>query len=192
MPRGPRLAFAGAVYHVVARGNNREDVFRDDVDRSLYLDLLARAKDSMGVRLLAYVLMSNHVHLVLQTLSPNIAGTIHRIHGRYAVRFNRRHGRSGHLFGSRYDSTPVQEDRHLLEVTRYVHLNPVRAGLVRHPLDYPWSSYREYVEPDARTRLVDPASVLEVLAHDLTKSRAAYREFVLTELAPVPGTANEA
>ncbi len=183
MPRRLRPIAAGAVYHVMARGNNAEDVFRDALDRKLYLDLLAGAGKLLSVRILAYTLMSNHIHLVVQTTKPNIPEFIHRIHGRYAIRFNRRHGRKGHLYCERYRSSLVQRDSYLLELTRYIHLNPVRAGLVQQPDEYPWSSYLQYVRPDRNGGLADPAPVLDLLALDAAKGRAAYRDFVLVGLS---------
>lgn len=179
MPRSPRILVADGTYHVTARGNNGEAIFRDDLDRSLYLQLLAKAVSVTMVRVLAHVLMTNHVHLVLQTAAPNLSDAIHRVNSAYAVRFNRRHVRTGHLFGSRYHGTLVVDDTQLLEATRYVHLNPVRAGVTRRPEDYPWSSYASYVRPRSEEGLVDPRPVLELLANNPRQARAAYEKFVL-------------
>lgn len=178
MPRSPRLLVPGT-YHVTARGNNSEEIFLDDLDRSQYLELLTKAIGLMAARMFAYVLMDNHVHLVMQTTAWNLDGCIHRVHRPYAAYFNRRYGRTGHLFGGRYRSKPVVDDAHLLESTRYTHLNPVRAGIVRLPEDHSWSSYRRYVEPAVRDALVDPEPVLTLLAKDPDRSMAAYKEFVL-------------
>lgn len=167
---------------MTARGNNGEDIFRDDLDRSLYLQLLVKAASVTIVRILAYVLMANHIHLVVQTTAPNLHETIHRVNRPYAVRFNRRYGRSGHLFGSRYHSALVLNDIYLLEVTRYIHLNPVRASAAKRPEEYLWSSYRNYMQPGSEDGLVDVRPVLELLACDRPRACAAYEKFVVAAM----------
>ena len=189
LPRPPRLLFASGTYHVTARGNNGDDIFRDDNDRATYLQLLAKAASETAVRILAYALMSNHLHLVVHTPAPNLHVLIHRAHRPYAAGFNRAYGRSGHLFGSRYHSKTVLDDSQLLETTRYIHLNPVVAGLVRRPEDFPWSSYRSYITPHHDYQLVDPGPVLDLLARVRGSACAAYEAFVLSALT-VPGTVN--
>jgi putative transposase len=176
MSRPPRPVFSGATYHITARGNNGDAIFADDVDRYAYLILLAKALRTMSVRLFAYALMSNHVHLALQTMQPNVPETIRWLHTCYAKQFNLRHGRSNHLFGDRFHSKVVSDDLYLLGVTQYLHLNPVQAGLVAHPADYHWTSYRSYVTPDPS--LVDVRPVLEIFSHDLNRSRRAYARFI--------------
>lgn len=185
MPRPPRPAFAGATYHVTARGNNGEFIYSDDYDRYAYLALLTKAVRTMSVRVFAYVLMTNHMHLVLQTQAANISGTIHRLHGPYAYAYNRRHGRRGHLFERRFGSEVVEDDAYLLEVTRYIHLNPVRAGLAVAPEGYPWSSFRYYVDSGSEQTLVDVRPVLGLFGLDLLKSSAAYVRFTRNGVVPV-------
>jgi len=116
MPRPPRDNIAGAVYHITARGNNFESIFSDDADRYVYLQILATTLRRFSIRLYAYVLMTNHVHLLLETLQPNISVTIHQLHGTYAKYVNRRHGRWGHLFGQRFFSKIITDDDHLLSL----------------------------------------------------------------------------
>ena len=142
MPRPPRLEFPGAVYHVTARGNERRAIFRDDRDRETYLDGLAHYRSKFAFRLLAYCLMTNHVHLAIRTGAAPLSRIMAGIQSRYAQRFNRRHARVGHLFQGRYKSSLVQEDRYLVAVIRYIHRNPVRAGLTRSASQYEWSSDR--------------------------------------------------
>ena len=168
---------ADGIYHVTARGNDGVGIFGDDVDRVAYLELLAEAKRILTFGIFAYVLMSNHVHIVLQTPQPNIAEIMHRVHRTYAFRFNRRYKRTGHLFGGRYRSRLVFEDTDLLGVTRYVHRNPVRAGLTLNAGDYHWSSYREYVDPVGND-LVDPTPVLSIISNDASRSRVVYADLV--------------
>lgn len=176
MSRPPRPVFSGATYHITARGNNGEKIFTDDADRSAYLALLARALRTMAVRLFAYALMSNHVHLAVQTTQPNIPATVRWLHTCYAKHFNRRHGRINHLFGERFHSKVIHDDLYLLGITLYLHLNPVQAGLVSHPADYPWTSYRSYVIHGPS--LVDVRPVLEIFSQDLGRSRMAYARFI--------------
>lgn len=182
VPRDPRIIVAGGIYHVFARGNNRQNIFVDTVDRSIYLRALTASFRLLKVRLLAYVLMSNHVHLVLQITEPNMDEAMYRLHSLYAHRFNRRHGRIGHTFNNRYKSRIIVDDAYLLEATCYVHLNPVDARLVAHPRDYLWSSYRQYVEPPRRNQLIDPNPVLSLLTNDHVRSREVYEQFVMTEM----------
>jgi REP element-mobilizing transposase RayT len=176
MSRPLRLVFSGATYHITARGNNGATIFADDADRYAYLVLLARALRIMAVRLFGYALMSNHVHLALQTTQPNIPATIRWLHTCYAKQFNRRHARMNHLFGDRFHSKVIYDDLYLLEVTSYLHLNPVQAGLVAHPADYPWTSYQWYVTPGPS--IVDVRPVLEIFSQDPRRSRNAYARFI--------------
>lgn len=184
MVRPPRLAFAEATYHITARGNNGSDIFTDDYDRYAYLALLARCARAQMVRLFAYALMTTHVHLVLQTTAPNISQAIHVLHSPYANAFNRRHGLRGHLFEGRFRSKLVGDDAYLLEATRYTHLNPVRAGAVKNPKDFIWTSYRAYITPysQARQTVADIWPVLELFSADPKVSRPAYERFVLEGL----------
>jgi len=180
MGRAPRPGIAGATYHITARGNAGADIFSDDYDRYAYLALLARAVRLMEVRVFAYSLMTNHVHLVLQTTAPNVSTAVQRLHGPYAYAYNRRYGRRGHLFEGRFRSKLIEEDSYLLEATRYTHLNPVRGGLVDLPENYPWSSFRFYLAADARApqTIVDVWPVLKLFNEDPVASRAAYERFV--------------
>ncbi len=177
MPRLPRLQFEDAVYHVTGRCVHETSLFRDDDDRHRYLELLEQVGERAGIRTLAYALMTTHMHLVIQTPRANVSVAMQWLHGRYAARFNGRPDRRGHLFGGRFYSTIVDTDSYLLEVTRYVHLNPVRAGLVSYPEDYPWSSYRKYLGHDVETP-VDPAVVLDIIAPAGSDRFQEYRRFV--------------
>lgn len=186
MPRPYRVAFAGATYHISARGNNGEPIFTDAIDRRKYLELLPALVHTMTVRILAYVLMTNHVHLVLQTARPNISEVMQRLHGVYAAYFNRRHGRRGHLFGGRFWNTVIDRDEYLLESTRYVHMNPVRAGLASRPDEYEWSSCRDYLSPKSGSPMVDPMLVIGLLSSNPGKARAAYAAFLRDSMTSWP------
>jgi putative transposase len=160
MPRKPRQEVDGGVYHVFARGNNRRDIYADDVDRRLYLDLLARVTRHHSWRCLAYCLMPNHLHLLLETRGPNLGTGMHRLHSSYAQVFNRRHGLSGHLFQGRYGSAHITRDEHLWTAAAYIALNPVTAGLCHAPEEWPWSSHRSMIDFRRRPGWLDAARLL--------------------------------
>lgn len=141
MARPIRLQYPGAFYHVTDRGDRKEAIFNSDADRISFLQLLNTTSTTHGWHLLAYCLMDNHYHLMLETDRPNLAAGMARLNGGYTQRFNRAYDRVGHVFQGRYKSQVVSSDRHLLEACRYVVLNPLRAGLVNDPADWQWSSY---------------------------------------------------
>ena len=132
MARRARIEFSGAIYHVLDRGDRREAIFRTEEDRKLFLDTLGEACRRTGWRVHAYVLMSNHYHLLLETPQPNLISGMHWFQSTYTVRFNRRHRLSGHLFQGRYKAVIVdpEEGSYFVTLSDYIHLNPVRAGLV--------------------------------------------------------------
>jgi putative transposase len=180
MSRPPRLEFSGAVYHVIARGNEQRDVFRDDLDRELYLCRLARYQTQFRFRLYAYCLMTNHVHLALETGPVPLSRIVLGLHGSYAQAFNQRHGRVGHLFQGRYKALLVQKTAYLLALVRYIHENPVKAGLVRQAAAYRWSSDRFYRGTSAPDWL-DPRGLLELLGADPARAARRYRSFMASQ-----------
>ncbi|MFN0317886.1 MAG: transposase [Burkholderiales bacterium] len=141
MARPLRLEFPGACYHLTARGDRQEPIFEDDTDRLVFLDLLAKEVLQQGWILYGFCLMGNHYHLLLETPQPNLVRGMRRLNGVYTQAFNRRHGRVGHVLQGRYKSIVVEKDTHLLELCRYVVLNPVRAGMVPSVAQWHWSSY---------------------------------------------------
>jgi REP element-mobilizing transposase RayT len=151
-----RIVFAGASYHLITRGNARQSIYADDLDRECHLQLLARTVDRYGWRCHAYCLLGNHYHLVVETPRPNLPVAMRQLNGLYARHFNDRYDRCGHVFQSRYRSILIENDEHLLNVCRYVVLNPVRAGISVSPADYRWSSYR------ATAGLANPPDFLTV------------------------------
>ena len=177
MPRPPRLEFSGAVYHVIARGNEQRDVFRSDSDRELYLRRLAHYRDRFRFHLYAYCLMSNHVHLALETGPVHLSRIVLALHGSYAQAFNQRHGRVGHLFQGRYKAFLVQKTSYLLALLRYIHQNPVKAGLVIEPQHYRWSSDRFYRGTPAPDWL-DARGLLQLLGADPGRAARRYRAFM--------------
>jgi REP element-mobilizing transposase RayT len=177
MARPVRIEYPGAVYHVVCRGNNRQAVFRDDHDRKRYLEKLSLYCEEKDVELLCYSLLTNHVHLVLETPQGNLSKMMQAFQTSYTVYFNKRHGRSGHVFEQRYKAFLVDRDNYLLEVSRYVHLNPVAARLVERPAQYRWSSYASYIQGKGIPGL-KYQKVLEYFAGGKRKQVEQYREFV--------------
>ena len=142
MARPLRIEFAGALYHVTSRGDRREDIYLDDADRVMFLEVLAEVCDRFRWVCHAYCLMSNHYHLLIETRDSTLAKGMRQLNGVFTQRSNRRHHRVGHVFQGRYKAILVQKETYLLELARYVVLNPVRAGMVRTARDWPWSSYR--------------------------------------------------
>jgi REP element-mobilizing transposase RayT len=151
MPRHLRVQYPGALYHLMARGNGRQDIVRDDDDRRRLRDYLGRAAVRCSWRVYAFVVLSNHFHVVLKTPEPNLARGMQAFLSSYANAWARRHRFAGHVFQGRYRTELVEDETYLWTVTRYVHLNPVRARLVEHPASWPWSSYPGYA--DRRRRL---------------------------------------
>jgi REP element-mobilizing transposase RayT len=142
VPRRPRQESEPGVHHVYARGNGQQPIYRDDIDRETYLRMLGRVVVRHRWQCLAYCLMGNHVHLLLETREPNLGRGMGRLHSDYAQRFNRRHGRSGHLFQGRYGAVRVQDDIQLWTVVRYIARNPVQAGMCERAEEWAWSSHR--------------------------------------------------
>lgn len=142
MVRPLRLEFPGAIWHVTARGNARENIFLTDGDRMAFLSILDRVVTMFRWQVHAWVLMGNHFHLVVETPDPTLSRGMRQLNGIYTQRFNARHERVGHLFQGRFKALLVERQVHLLELSRYVVLNPVRAALVAHASEWPWSSYR--------------------------------------------------
>src|SRR5207247_381934 len=142
MARPLRLSYPGALYHVTARGNARQAIYTDDADRQMFLLVLEDVETRYHWLCHAYCLMDNHYHLLLETPQGNLSAGMRQVNGVYTQRFNRRHGRVGHIFQGRFKAILVERESYLLELCRYLVLNPVRAGIVRQPERYRWSSYR--------------------------------------------------
>lgn len=145
MARPLRIAFPGALYHLISRGNNRERVFLSDDDCTVFFDVLGRVVDRFGWRCHSYCALGNHYHLLVETPSPNVSNGMRQLNGVYAQTFNRTHGRIGHVFQARFHSVLVEGDPYLREVVRYIARNPVKAKLCEHPEDWRWSSFRAFV-----------------------------------------------
>jgi putative transposase len=182
MARSLRIEFPGALYHVTSRGNEQRPIFRDDVDSTMFLTFLGQAVQRFGWSLTAWVLMTNHYHLVVQIPEANLSRGMHWLNGTYAAWFNRRHQRSGHLFQGRFHSFLIERETYLREVLRYVVLNPVRAKLVARPEDYRWSSYRSTAGLEAANIWLDVHSALGMFDDDPTVAQRQYQQFVLAKI----------
>ena len=187
MARPLRIEFAGAIYHVMSRGNARQDIVLDDADREKRLDWLRRTVETYGWRLHAFALMTTHDHLFLETPEPNLSAGMQYPGGSYTSYFNRRHRRCGHLFQGRFKGHLIEEDGYFLEVSRYIHLNPVRAKAVARPEQYPWSSYRGYQRASRTVTWVTYDRVLGQFDTSSRLARRAYTRFVRAGIeAPPP------
>jgi putative transposase len=183
MARPLRIEYPGAVYHVTSRGNARQAIFRDDRDRQRLLDVLAAVVGRAKWRCHAYCLMENHYHLLLETPEGNLSRGMRQLNGIYTQAFNRRHGTVGHVFQGRFKAILVARESHLLELCRYVVLNPVRAGVVRAAGQYPWSSYRATVGRVRRPACLTVEWVLGQCGKRQGEAQRRYRDFVREGLA---------
>jgi putative transposase len=180
MPRGPRLDAPGVLHHVMVRGIERSAIFVDDIDRGDFIARLERLCADGGAVVYAWCLMDNHVHLAIRTGARPLATTMRRLLTGYAVSFNRRHGRAGHLFQNRYKSIVIDEERYLLALVRYIHRNPVRAGLVESVdalAEHPWSGHAALVGATARG-FQEVDAVLSRFGARVGVARRALRDFM--------------
>jgi len=185
MPRKPRIEYAGAIYHIMSRGNRGEEIFKDDSDRETFLETLGQACNRTGWIIHAYTLIPNHFHILLETPEPNLVLGMRWFQSTYAQRYNRRHRESGHLFQGRYKSLLIDpESGYYFEVvSSYIHLNPARARLFDlnkgKLADYVWSSYRCYVRPSKRPEWLSVNTVFRFFnVEDDRKGRARYRNYM--------------
>ncbi len=182
MSRPLRIGYSGALYHLTLRGNARGEIFLDDTDREVFLDVLAFVVERFGWRIHAYCLMGNHYHLLAETPQPNLSRGMRWLNGVYTQRFNRRHERVGHVFQGRFKAILVERDSYLLELARYIVLNPVRAGLVSAPNRWRWSSYRATAGEQLAPRWLSVNWILEQFGASEALARDRYRQFVATGL----------
>jgi REP element-mobilizing transposase RayT len=178
MARPLRLEFSGAVYHITARGNAGEPIYADDRDRQHFVDLFAKEIAQQRWLCYAWCLMDNHYHLLFETPEPNLIAGMRRLTQVYTQSFNRRHRRTGHVLQGRYKSIMVEKQSHLLELCRYVVLNPVRANIVKTAEQWPWSSYHATVGISPAPAWLQVSWVLSNFAADHNAARAAYHRFV--------------
>ena len=178
MARPLRIQYPGAWYHVTSRGNERKAIFRSKKDRERFLSYLESAHNRYGAIVHVYCLMKNHYHILLETPRSNLSQILHHINGAYTSYFNAKSERSGHLFQGRYKAILVEKDAYCQELSRYIHLNPVRAGLVESSSEFPWSSYPYYIGLKKRPAWLNTYDVLGYFDKDESLARKHYRGFV--------------
>lgn len=192
MARPLRIQYEGAVYHVTCRGNERREIFKDDTDRTRFLQILLQSLANYSVKLYSYVLMSNHFHLLIETPKGNLGEFMRHFNITYTGYFNRRHDRSGHLYQGRYKSILVDKDTYLSVLSRYIHLNPVKlksmektpnAEKYRYLMQYRWSSLPGFIQRRKKEWYIDYSLVLAEYGGDTDRARREYRKRIVAELA---------
>lgn len=181
MARKPRIHYDGAIYHVIARGNNRQVIFPTSDDKEKYLELIARYKQKYNCDILAYTLMNNHLHLLIRINLTPLSKVMQAVQQCYTQYFNRKYNHVGHVFQQRYKAFLCKNDQYLAALVVYIHENPVRAGLLG-GIDYPWSSHKEYV--NGNCQMVDVSFILDMLHSDRNIAIGKYLELVGVNQAP--------
>lgn len=171
MPRSARKLSNSGIYHVMLRGINHQQIFEDEEDNMIFIKTLKECKEKCGYKILAYCLMGNHVHLLIRNEDMELGQIFKHIGVRYVHWYNTKYERTGHLFQDRFKSEPVEDDAYLITVIRYIHQNPVKAGICRNPEEYPYSSIHEYqkeadiVDVSVVEQFVSKSSILEIEDH---------------------------
>ena len=191
MARQLRVEFPGALYHVFSRGNERNPIFKNDSDRHLFIETLKASAELAGVDIIAYVLMDNHYHMIIETPNSNLSHFMKHFGLTYTVRFNKRHGRSGHLFQGRFKAILIEEDPYLMVLSRYIHLNPIRTeGWVdkrvgekwRYLKNYPWSTLPGYIDKRKRANWIRYEKVMNSFGKDERSFGGPYKGFMMEGL----------
>lgn len=178
MARPLRLEYSGALYHITSRGNERKKIYREEQDFKLFLKVLAQVVEDTNWLCHSYCLMPNHYHLLLETPEPNLSKGMRQLNGIYTQKFNYKYKRSGHLFQGRYKAIIVEKEAHLLELCRYIVLNPVRANIVDLPEMWPYSSYLAAIGKVKTPTFLHTDWILAQFARGRNRARAAYKRFV--------------
>jgi putative transposase len=178
MSRPLRLELAGGLYHVTSRGDRREDIYRDDTDRLAWLAILAETCERYHWQIHAWCQMSNHYHLIVETIEGNLSAGMRQLNGVYTQNTNRRHRLSGHVFQGRFKAILVERDSYLLELSRYVVLNPVRAAMVKHTRQWKWSSYHAMIGSEPPPPWLQTDWLLSQFGHQRARQIVGYVEFV--------------
>lgn len=178
MARPLRIEIPGGFYHVMTRGDRQAPIYDDETDRRAFMDIFAEVVERYSWRCYAYCLMTNHYHLVVQTLEPNLSDGMRQLNGVYTQASNRRHKRTGHVFEGRYKAIVMEADEYLMELARYVVLNPVRAGVVTKPEDWKWSSYRATAGEEKAPQWLATGRLLTWFSNSWAQARTRYKQFV--------------
>jgi REP element-mobilizing transposase RayT len=180
--RESRLQAPDALHHVFTRGNNKQNIFLDSNDRIYFANLLASAIEKYSWICHSFCLMGNHYHLLVETPHEGLSEGMHMINGAYTVKFNKKHGYTGHVMQGRYHSPLVEHESHFLELLRYMALNPVKDGFVRHPGDWQWSSFRAFAGLEPVQSFLTTTRALGMFDDSIEKSKVLYTDFVLERL----------
>ena len=186
MTRPLRIEYPGAVYHVTARGNAYQAIFLDETDREKFLAILGETVDRFNWLCHGYCLMTNHYHLLIETVDPTLSRGMRQLNGVYTQGFNRRHDRVGHVFQGRYKAILVEKEAYLLELARYIVLNAVRAKIIDAPEDWDWSSYRATAGLDEAPPFLTTDWILSQFSDERKKAQRLYRRFVRKEVGRSP------
>lgn len=178
MARPFRIEYEGGYYHVTSRGNEQKDIFNSDRDREKFLGYLESATERYSAVIHTYCLMDNHYHLLIQTPAGNLSQIMHHINGAYTTYYNIKRKRSGHLFQGRYKAILIDANAYAQELSCYIHLNPVRAGMVAKPDQYKWSSYLPYIRANCKPEWLCTEFILGFFNRDGVVARKKYRHFV--------------
>ncbi len=178
MSRPLRIEYAGALYHITARGNDGRPIYKQEDDYQKFLETLSELPQRYHAIIHGYVLMGNHYHLLIETPKGNITRVMHFLNATYTGYFNKKYKRVGHLFQGRYKGVLIEKESYLVSVSRYIHLNPKRAGLVKRPEEYSWSSYPDYIGKGKKKTWLTCEWILGQYSKDKAKARRLYRAFV--------------
>jgi len=178
MGRPLRIEYPGAFYHVTSRGNERRTIFLTQKNYERMIGYLESATERYGAQIHCFCLMSNHYHLLLETPRGNLRQILHHLNTSYTNYFNTKTGRAGHLFQGRYRAILLDKDHYAMELSRYIHLNPVRAHIVKNPLVYPWSSYKDYAGERTGWDWVKTQWVLSQISRNEKRARKGYQKFI--------------
>jgi len=177
MPRTARAKSKSGVYHIMLRGNEKRDIYIDDEDRQRFIETLGDRIKKGKYSLYAYCLMDNHIHMLIRESDKSIAELIRRVAPSYVYYFNKKYERIGHLFQDRYKSEQIETDAYLLSAVRYIHKNPVKAGIVSKEIDYQWSSFKEYINTGNSIGIIDTEHVLGMFSHKKEKAVKTFLEY---------------
>lgn len=183
MPRRRREKCENSIYHIIVRGNNKQDIFLDEKDKIEYLERLKRYQEKYKINVYAYCLMTNHVHLLIYDNGQDISKVMQGLNLSYVIYFNKRHNHCGHLFQDRFKSIMVKRDSYFIEVSKYIHLNPVKANMTQSSEEYKWSSRRIYLGDKDAWRIVDNNRILAYFSNDYQESVKLYSEYINSEEA---------
>lgn len=176
--RHERIKYAGAAYHIMNRGAGGKLIYSSDADKLLFLSILQRVRTKYSIDIFAYCLMNNHYHLLVRTPLANISPAMCLLNGYYAKKYNLKMGTTGPLFGGRFLSPIIVTDPYLLQASKYIHLNPVAAGIVSRPEDYHWSSYQHFTNPKSTCSWLLDSEILEFFGSTRERACLNYKRFV--------------